>query len=65
MSDIIREIEKLHFDIDLNQMQQYENAIDEFNSLIEKGLVTNRGYNIKTIEQSYSYYSYNDTKLCR
>ena len=65
MSNIIREIEELHIDLDSNQMKQYKNAIDEFNSLIDKGVTTNRGYNIKTIEQSYSYYSCNNTRLCQ
>lgn len=56
MADIIRDIQEIHIEVDTKQIQQYENAINEFNSLVENGLAIKRGYNIRTIEQSYLLY---------
>lgn len=63
MADLIKEIQELHVDIDSGQVQQYENAINDFNSLIEKGLISNRGYNIRTIEQSYLFFANNCSNI--
>lgn len=56
MADIIRDIQEIHIEVDTKQIQQYENAIKEFNSLVGNGLAIKRGYNIRTIEQSYLLY---------
>lgn len=58
MANVVKDIQELQMDLDTQQMQQYESAINEFNLLIEKGVVKKRGYNIKTIEQSYLSCSY-------
>ena len=64
MSDLISKINELHMDISEKQMHEYVSALKEFDSMIANGLVSPRGYNIKTVEHKAIIYKINHNQNC-
>ena len=40
--------------MDKNSLKKFENSIEDFNTLIKKGVITPRGYRLQTIDEAYA-----------
>lgn len=51
---LLETIKQQEIKMDKNSFKKFERSIEDFNSLIKKGLITPRGYRLQTIDEAYT-----------
>ena len=51
---LLETIKQQEIRMDKNSLKKFENSIEDFNTLIKKGVTTPRGYRLQTIDEAYA-----------
>lgn len=53
-NQLLETIRQQETKMDKDALKKFESALEDFNALVKKGMVTPRGYRLQTIEEAYT-----------